>query len=336
MSQPTPLKFMEAVNGIQKAAVARAAIELDVFTRLGEGLSTVDELASACACAPRGMRVLLDALTVLDLITKHAGRYSLTRDSALFLDRRSPDFMGSCVEFQHAPFMQSAFLHFTDAVRRGGAASEPEGTIAPGHEVWVRYARDMMPLAMPQARKAAEIAGQVESVVDIAAGHGMFGICILQGSPHARCLAVDWPNVLELARENAARCGVAGRYETRPGSAFDVDLGTGHDLVLLPNILHHFDPKDCETLLRRAHKALRPGGRVFVIEIIPHEDRVTPSAPAWFATMMLATTPQGDAYTLGEYASMLASAGFRAPETHPVPGSARTLLSAQSSPNPGA
>ncbi len=326
MSQPTPLKFMEAVNGIQKAAVARAAIELDVFTRLGEGLSTAGEVAAACACAPRGMRVLLDALTVLDLVVKHEGRYTLTRDSALFLDRRSPEFMGSCVEFQHAPFMQSAFLHFTDAVRRGGAVTEPEGTVAPEHEVWVRYARDMMPLALPQARKAAEVAGAVFSVVDLAAGHGMFGITILQHSPHARCLAVDWPNVLELARENAQKAGVQDRYETSPGNAFEVDLGRNHDLILLPNILHHFDRQACETLLRRAHSALRPAGRVFVVELVPHEDRVTPSAPAWFATMMLATTPQGDAYTLSEYTSMLAATGFAKPEPHPIPGSARTLL----------
>lgn len=328
MSLPTPLKFLEAVNGIQKAAVARAAIELDVFTRLSQGLATVEELAAACACAPRGMRVLLDALTVLDLITKHEGRYALTPDSALFLDRRSPQFMGACVEFHHAPFIQNAFLHFTAAVRHGGAVTEPEGTLAPEHPMWVRYARDMMPLALPQALCAADLAGPVSSVVDVAAGHGMFGISVLQRSPQARCLAVDWPNVLQLALENARLHGVAARYETRPGSAFDVDLGSGHDLVLLPNILHHFDRPACETLLRRAHAALRPAGRVFIIELIPHEDRVTPSAPAWFATMMLATTPAGDAYTLAEYSAMLSAAGFPRPETHPVPGSARTLLSA--------
>lgn len=326
MSLPTPLKFMEAVNGIQKAAVARAAIELDVFTRLAEGLSTVDEVATACGCAPRGMRILLDALTVLDLIVKREGRYSLTRDSALFLDRRSPEFMGSCVEFQHAPFLQSAFLRFTDAVRHGGAVTEPEGTMSPEHPVWVQYARGMMPMALPQARKAAEIAGKVTSVVDIAAGHGMFGITVLQQSPQARCLAIDWPNVLELARENAGKAGVLDRFDTRAGDAFEVDLGSGHDLALLPNILHHFDRDTCVTLLRRVHAALLPAGRAFVVSMIPHEDRVTPSAPAWFATMMLATTRIGDAYTLSEYTEMLLAAGFSKPEAHPIPGSARTIL----------
>jgi hypothetical protein len=317
---------MEAVNGLQKAAVARAAIELSVFTHLAHGLATAEEVAAACACAPKGMRILLDALTVLDLIRKQHDRYALTRDSALFLDRDSPQYMGDCVEFLHAPFMQSAFLHFTAAVRQGGASADPAGTITPEHPVWVRYARDMMPLALPQARQAAALAGTVESVLDVAAGHGMFGITVLQASANARCLAVDWPNVLELAQENAVSAGVEGRYETRPGSAFEADLGSAHDLVLLPNFLHHFDYPACVSMLRRVHAAMRPGGRLFVIELIPHEDRVTPSAPAWFATMMLATTPAGDAYTLSEYAAMLAAAGFSAPESFPVPGSARTLL----------
>jgi ubiquinone/menaquinone biosynthesis C-methylase UbiE len=272
------------------------------------------------------MRVLLDALVVLDLITKKEGRYALTPDSALFLDRRSPQYMGDCVEFLHSPFMQSAFLLFTDAVRRGGSAADGEGSVAPDHPVWVRYARGMMPMAVPQARKAAEVAGVVARVLDIAAGHGIFGITILQQNPNAHCVAVDWPNVLELAVENARQAGVENRYEVRAGSAFDVDLGSGYDLVLLPNILHHFDRVGAVQLLRRAHAALKPGGRVFVMELIPNEDRVKPSAPAWFATMMLATTPSGDAYTQAEYSSMLAEAGFGAPESHAVPGSARTLL----------
>jgi len=306
--------------------VARAAIELDVFTHIARGRSLAEELAQACDCSPRGMRILLDALVVLELITKKDQRYTLTPDSAIFLDRCSEEYMGDCVEFLHSPFMQSAFLHFTDAVRQGGSAVELEGTVAPDHPVWVRYARGMMPMAVPQARKAAEVAGTVSKVLDIAAGHGIFGVTILRRNPGARCVAVDWPNVLELALENARQAGVEDRYEIRPGSAFEVNLGTGYDLALLPNILHHFDRARCVELLRRVNAALSPGGRAFVIELVPHEDRVSPSAPAWFATMMLATTPAGDAYTGSEYASMLEESGFSEPAAHPVPGSARMLL----------
>jgi len=96
--------------------------------------------------------------------------------------------------------------------------------------------------------------------------------------------------------------------------------------VLLPNILHHFDRAACVAMLRRLHAAMADNGRLFIVEMIPHEDRVSPSAAAWFAMTMLATTAGGDAYTLAEYGSMLREAGYQPGEQHPVPGSARSVL----------
>src|SRR5438132_1399036 len=83
-------------------------------------------------------------------------------------------------------------------------------------------------------------AGASRKVLDISSGHGMFGIDVAKHNPQAHVYALDWKNVLEVARENAARFGVAERFHTIPGSAFDVDMGSGYDLVLLPNFLHHF------------------------------------------------------------------------------------------------
>ncbi|MBI5280123.1 MAG: methyltransferase domain-containing protein [Candidatus Solibacter usitatus] len=326
MSEATPLKFMEVVNGLQKSAVARTAIELDIFSLIARGHDTVAGVARETECAEKGIRVLLDALTVLDLIAKHDDHYRLTRDSETFLDRQSPQYMGDCVEFLHSPFMQQAFLRFTDAVRRGGTAAGSEGTVAPDHPVWVDYARAMMPLALPQAETAAAFAGAPARVLDIAAGHGMFGVKVLERCPAARCTAVDWPNVLDYARQNATRAGVESRWTGVPGSVFDADFGAGYDCVLLANILHHFTREDCAAILRRMHAAMNAGGRLLIVEMAPNDDRVTPSAAAWFATMMLATTPSGDAYTKAEYAAMLRDAGFGPPEAHPVPGSARTVL----------
>ena len=76
---------------------------------------------------------------------------------------------------------------------------------------------------------------------------------------NAKVTGVDWANVLEVAKENAAKAGVADRYSTIPGSAFDVDFGTGYDIVLIPNFLHHFDPATNEKLLRKVHAALADG-----------------------------------------------------------------------------
>ena len=160
--------------------------------------------------------------------------------------------------------------------------------------------------------------GEWWRVLDIAAGHGVYGITIARQNPNARIVALDWENVLKVARENAQAAGVADRFSTIAGSAFDVDFDGAYDLVLLPNFLHHFDPPTCEKLLRKVRAALRPGGRAVAVEFVPNDDRVSPPMPANFSLVMLATTPAGDAYTFREYAEMFRHAGFTHCENVPL------------------
>jgi hypothetical protein len=105
-----------------------------------------------------------------------------------------------------------------------------------------------------------------------------------------------------------------------------VDIGSGYDLVLIPNFLHHFDVQTNEKLLRKLYAALLPGGRVATLEFVPNDDRVSPPMPATFALIMLADTPAGDAYTRAELESMMRNAGFTANVFHPMPPSPHSVL----------
>ncbi|HYN24609.1 MAG TPA: class I SAM-dependent methyltransferase [Pyrinomonadaceae bacterium] len=163
-------------------------------------------------------------------------------------------------------------------------------------------------------------------VLDIAAGHGLYGIAFANKNPQTEVVAVDWPNVLEVARENADKAGFADRYQTIAGSAFDVDYGTGYDLVLLTNFLHHFDPATCETLLRKVHAALANNGRAVILEFVPNEDRISPPETAAFSMMMLGSTPAGDAYTFPELERMCSAAGFARSEIHQLPPSIQQVV----------
>src|SRR5262249_19166762 len=156
-------------------------------------------------------------------------------------------------------------------------------------------------------------------VLDVAAGHGLFGIAVARQYPRATITALDWRYVLAVAAENAQRAGVADRLRLLPGSAFEVGWGGPYDVGLLTNFLHHFDLPTCEMLAARAHAALAPGGRALTLEFIPDPDRVSPPATATFALVMLATTARGDAYTFAEYEGVFAKAGFVRSEFHPLP-----------------
>jgi ubiquinone/menaquinone biosynthesis C-methylase UbiE len=322
-SEPSPLLFFETVNAYQRSEAMKAAIELDLFTAVGEGNETAEKLAERCQASERGVRILSDFLAIIGFLTKQDGRYKLTQDTAIFLDKRSPAYIGGSVEFLLSPMLTDGFKNVAGAVRKGGTVMSQEGTISHENPVWVQFARGMAPLMMMPAQLMAKLVGgdpkQKLKVLDIAAGHGMFGITIAQQYPNASVTALDWPNVLTVARENAQRAGVSERYSTLEGSAFDVDFGSGYDLILLTNFLHHFDKATCEKLLKKVHGALAEGGRTITLEFVPNEDRVTPPVSAMFSLMMLCSTPQGDAYTFSEFDRMFANAGFSRSEFHQLP-----------------
>jgi cyclopropane fatty-acyl-phospholipid synthase-like methyltransferase len=157
----------------------------------------------------------------------------------------------------------------------------------------------------------------------------MWGLAFAQKNPKTQLVALDWTPVLEVARQNAERAGLGDRFSTIAGSAFDVDFGTDYDLVLIPNFLHHFNVETCIGFLKKVHAALRNDGRVAIVEFVPNPDRVTPPEVARFSLVMLASTPEGDAYTFAELEKMLRDAGFKTPEKHPLPPSFSTAVIAQ-------
>ena len=311
---PNLSRLFDTFTAFQRTAALKAALDLDLFTAIGTGAATVADLAQRSGAAPRGVRSLCDRLVVDGLLAKDGDRYTLGPDASAFLDRNSPAFVGSAIDFLTSPVIFEAFGKLTEAVRRGGTAIDDHGSLAPEHPMWVNFARAMAPLAGLTARllvNAMAPLGPIRgSVLDVAAGHGLFGITVAQHHPEARIVALDWPNVLEVAKENAKKAGVSDRFTTLPGSAFEVDLGRDHALVLLTNFLHHFDPKTNEGLLRRVHASLAPGGRAVACEFVPDESRIVPPEAAGFSLTMLASTPAGDAYTLREYREMYRAAGF--------------------------
>jgi ubiquinone/menaquinone biosynthesis C-methylase UbiE len=327
---PSPILFFDTLTAYQDTAALNAALELKLFTAIGQSGATAAELAAKCDAAERGVRILADYLTILGFLEKKGDRYSLTRDSATFLDQKSPAYAGGAAAFLLSPTIRDAFDGLAAAVRKGATAQSEEGTMAPEHPVWIDFARGMAPMMTPPAQVLAGLlpldATRPARILDIAAGHGVYGIAVAQRNPQAQLVALDWAPVLEVARENARAAGLADRFSTIAGSAFEVDLGKDYDIVLVPNFLHHFDPPTCVTFLKRVHAALRPGGCVAIVEFVPNPDRVTPPEVADFSLVMLATTAAGDAYTFAEFEEMLKQSEFREIRQHPLPPSFATAV----------
>ncbi|HKW35430.1 MAG TPA: class I SAM-dependent methyltransferase [Candidatus Acidoferrum sp.] len=329
-SKPTPERIFNAMVAFQETEALKAAIELDIFTAIGDGASTAASIAAKTGVSERGMRILCDYFAIKEFLTKKGNEYSLTQDSAVFLNRRSPACLASMIDFLAGPWSRKNFGTLAEAVRKGGTASDTGDHTKAHEEVWVTFARSMAPLTIPTAEFIAGLTGAAEGkhckVLDIATGHGMYGITLAKRNPNAHVVALDWPAVLDVAKENAAKFGVGGRHFTKPGSAFETDFGEGYDFVLMTNFLHHFDIPTCEKLIRRVYAALKPGGKAITLEFVPNEDRVTPPMAAAFSLVMLASTDAGDAYTFTQYEKMFRNAGFAKTTLQPIPEMPQQVL----------
>ncbi len=330
--EPSPALFFDTITGFERTEALKAAIDLGLFTAIGEGYYTAEEIAVRCEASERGIRILCDYLAVNGFLFKASGQYALTPDSAMFLDSRSSAYLGGAADFLLAPMMASAYKDIAGAVRKGGTLMSEEGTVTPEHPLWVKYAQAMAPMSALPAQMMASLVdltrGSELKVLDIAAGSGLYGIAFARRNPSAEVFAVDWPQVLEIAAANARTAGVDNRFHRLPGSAFEVDFGSGYHLALITNFLHHFDLATCERLLKKTHAALADGGLCVTLDLIPDEDRISPPDAASFALAMLISTPHGDAYTYPELDRMLRNAGFSRNELRSLsPGGQRIVIS---------
>lgn len=305
-----PGPIFDCFTAYQKTAAMQAAVDIGLFSAIAKGHGAVAAIAEACGASVKGVRVLCDYWSVQGLLIKEGERYRLTPEAAMFLDKASPAYLGGVMGFINGPIVPF-FSRLTEAVRRGGC--ETAGSVTPDYDGWVAFAHEMGAMMYPAAQAIAKILGPVSGrVLDVAAGHGLFGIVLAQQNPGVKVTALDWAKVVAVAREHAEKMGVGDRYETISGDAFSVELGGAgaYDVVLLTNLLHHFGEAECVMLLKRLRAVLRPGGKLVTLEFVPNEDRVTPPMSATFPLVMLATTAKGDAYTFSELERMMKAAGF--------------------------
>ncbi len=331
-NHPTHERIFQIIDGLRATAALKAALDLGLFTALAGESKTAESLAETIDASHRGVRILCDSLVIGGLLQKRNGSYQSSPDAALFLDEGSPAYFGSACHFMLGKDMFDSFSNLAGAVRDGGTLLDDQGMVDPDNPLWVQFARDMAPLVTPATGFIAELAlkGTAQDkplrVLDVAASHGLFGIEIAKQHARAQVVALDWAAVLEVACENAKTAGVSDRLTLLPGNAFEVDLGEGHDVVLLPNFLHHYDIATCTKLLRKVHGSLRDGGRAVIVEFVPDENRVTPPDQAAFALTMLATTVAGDAYTYKQLDRMATDAGFARSELHRMMGPPQAVV----------
>ena len=324
----TPMKIFETLGAFRRTAAIKTAIELDFFSAIGEGADTAAKLAERHSVSERGARKLCDYLTMLGFLEKKRDTYSLGPDAAAFLDRRSPRYLGApASEALAGQASVAAFSTLTEAVRAGGTALPGGGTLAPEHPMWVAFAQAMAVPGMILARLLADCVIEQRElpvrILDLAGGHGLYGIEFARRNSGAEVFAVEWPQVLAVAQRNAESAGVVERFHPIPGDALTVEFGTGYDLALITNFCP--DLGSTENLLKRVRASLVKSGRVALFELMLNDDEISPPAAVDLNLALLATTPRGETRTASQLTEVLMRAGFERVEIRDVPPSSNRV-----------
>jgi ubiquinone/menaquinone biosynthesis C-methylase UbiE len=322
----SPEPLMEMIQGVEVTAILQAAVQLGVFDQLANGKEQAASIASAVGADERGTRILLDALAALGMLERADGAYSLSPLADAFLISSRPTYLGGMLDVMAGSWAWTGYPHLADAVRAGGSILEDHAE-TPGNDFWEAFAPGSVGMATPAAHALAEVlapwAAEREAleILDIACGSGLYSLTLTADQPQARTTLLDWANVLELARANTEKMGLAERTGYIEGDVFEVPLGGPYDLVIASHIFHHFSEERCLELMRRLRRALKPGGRLAINDFVPGGSR--PAAqpfPFLFSVMMLTWSRDGEAHPYSTYERLLSEAGFGPVEVHPIIG----------------
>jgi len=314
-SRVTPKRLMEIAWGYAPVMIIEAATRHKLFDTMDAGPKTADQIAQETGTSARGARMTCNALTSFGLLKKdRQGKYALTPESATFLVSTKPSYHGGFFRTA-AQRMIPTWLHLAESIRSGGPTMAVNQQTQ-GADFFHELVSDIFPMsyaaaqALGDAMKIAKLKTPY-SVLDLAAGSGVWGIAMAQKSPHVRVTAVDWGKVIPVTKEFTQRFGVADRFTYVEGDMNEANFGAGHQLATLGHILHSEGEQRSRKLLRRTFESLAPGGTIAIAEFVTNKDKTGPANATIFALNMLVHTDHGDTFSFKEIGDWLKEAGFK-------------------------
>jgi len=296
-------------EAVAAAAAVEAAQQLGVLARLDSGPVTVAELADTCAISERGARLLLAALAGLGLAEGVGGGV----------------WRAAVSDLAGLAGMPRMWAHLEGSLREGrplvrGDTSDGAAAFYPGA---VAYLGTMLAAIAEQAASQLPAAARV---LDAGAGAAPWSLAVAARHPACLVTAVDLPTVVPATRRAVRAAGRERQFRFLAGDLFDVELERGaYDLAIAGNLCHLFDEATNRRLFGRLYDALRPGGTLAVMDVIPDE-QPTPRWVALYELGLLLRTASGRVHPLAAYLGWLHDAGFEPPERHCLVSEVQAML----------
>lgn len=315
-------RILEVGFGFWPSKILLTAVELEVFTTLGAGSMSGEELGRALALHPRGIWDFLDALTALGFLERDGsgaeGRYRNTPDTAQFLDKNQSGYMGGILEMCN----QRLFRFWGDlgqALKTGKPQNEVKHTGKSLFEALYedptrleQFMNAMRAVSMPNFQALAEKFdfSKYRTVCDVGGATGLLSTLVAQRHPHLQCLSFDLPQVEPIARRWIAKDSLSARVQAVSGDFLNQPLPRA-DVVTMGMILHDWNLEKKQHLIRLAYDALPPGGAFIAVENLIDDARRENAFGLMMSLNMLIEFGDAFDFTGADFWGWCKQAGFR-------------------------
>lgn len=331
----TPARIMQLGMGFWAAKVLLSAVKLQLFTVLGAGPLSAGEIKSrlGLGCTDRHIYDWLDALVSLGFLNRDgllaSARYTNAPDSALFLDKNKPSYMGGILEMANNR-LYGHWGHLEDGLRTGrpqNEARDTQGNMELFNELYTdphalrEFIEAMAGFQTGNFTKLADTFdfSKFDSMLDVGGADGWLSIQVCLRHKNIRCTTFDLPPVEPLAARKIAAFGLSDRIQTARGDLLN-DPFPAARLITMGNILHGFDEPTKQTVVRKVYDTLPAGGAFMAIENIIDNDRRQNTLGLLMSLNMLIENGNAFDYTVGDFEGWANAAGFRRVEVIPLTG----------------
>lgn len=322
----TPAKIMQLGTGFWGSKALLSAIELGLFTELAKGSLDAAALTKRLQLHPRSARDFFDALVALGMLKRTGQRYANTTETALFLDRAKPSYVGGILEMCNARLYQF-WGSLTDGLRTGQPQNEVKtggdffGTLYGDPQRLEGFLKAMTGLSIVPAQVIAKKFPweKYHTFVDVGCAQGGVAVEIALAHKHLTGGGMDLPVVQPIFEAYAKARGVAQRLRFHPGNFFKDPLPKC-DVIVMGHILHDWNRDEKIMLLRKAYDALPAHGAVIIHEALIDDARKQNAFGLLMSLNMLIETHGGFDFTGVDCRKWMKGAGFKRTQVMPLAG----------------
>jgi SAM-dependent methyltransferase len=300
--------LLQTADAFTDSRTLIAGVELDLFTHLGKKGLTAKEVARREKSSEEGVEFLMNALAGMGLLAKTGNRFRNTPISRTYLDTASPQSITHFLWLAGRNWED--WIGLADIVRKG---RRPQKRPPPDNPAFrKRFAKALHERSFhlaPKILRPLDLRG-AKTLLDLGGGAGSYAFALLLKYPGLHATIFDRPAAVKVALAEAKRAGLADQVDILGGDLFTDAYGGPYDVIFYSNVIHIYSPQENRRILKKLKSALKPGGRLIIVEYFLDKDHVSPPDVSAFNLMMLLFTERGRCYTWEEVTAWLKEAGF--------------------------